>query len=136
MNIQVNQKFQEGVLTFIVSQLQTKEEEKKLREIVQAFDANNDGQLSREELIAGYTQLFNDPEKANKEVDAMIEMVDANGNGLIDYSGIYIYIYIEFLMANANMGEALSNDKLKMAFDAFDMVINNSLLWIRMEEEQ
>ena len=53
----------------MASQFATKEERLKVNEIFKAFDKNNDGVLSREELIAGYTQIYGKYEKAVHEVD-------------------------------------------------------------------
>ncbi len=44
---------QQAALTFIVSQLSTKDEKRELERIFQAMDANSDGKLSRDELIDG-----------------------------------------------------------------------------------
>ena len=71
----------------MVTHMQEKDEEAHLLQIFQAFDSNKDGQLSREELIAGYSQLFGDELMAEIEVDRIIEQVDVNHNGLVDYSG-------------------------------------------------
>ena len=85
----------------MVSTMQEKEEEGRLLEIFQAFDSDKDGQLSKEELIEGYTQLFGDSLLAVVEVDRIIEQVDISHNGLIDYSGIfYFYTYIFYRVFN------------------------------------
>ena len=65
----------------------SKKEKEKLRKTFTALDKNADGRLSREELIEGYTNLYGDPERAAKEVDLIIESVDVDHNGYIDYSG-------------------------------------------------
>ena len=65
----------------------SKKEKEKLRKTFTALDKNADGRLSREELIEGYTNLYGDAERAAKEVDFIIESVDVDHNGYIDYSG-------------------------------------------------
>ena len=76
-------------MAFMVSTMQDKEEEEKLLKIFQAFDSDKDGQLSKEELMEGYKQLFGVEYMAEAEVDRIIDQVDINHNGLIDYSGTY-----------------------------------------------
>ena len=53
------------------------------------MDTNNDGKLSREELLSGYKRIM-DPEEAEIEVTRVMEIVDADGSGHIDYSGKFI----------------------------------------------
>ena len=50
------------------------------------MDKNSDGRLSREELIEGYTTIYNDQEKAAREVDKIMAQVDDEKTGFIDYS--------------------------------------------------
>ena len=109
----------------MVAQMQDKEEETRLRNVFQAFDSNKDGQLSREDLIEGYCQLFGNLEIAELEVDRIIQQVDVNQNGLIDYSGniLYYLLLLEFLVANANLKNLLSQKKLKVVFSELDLVI-------------
>jgi len=73
---------------YMVTQLMSKKEKDKLQETFKALDTNADGKLSREELIEGYKQLYGSVEQAIKEVDIIMENVDADKNGFIDYSGI------------------------------------------------
>ena len=55
------------------SQFGNREEKNKLNEIFKAFDENNDGILSREELIQGYMQLNYDINQAIIEVDRILK---------------------------------------------------------------
>lgn len=50
---QASQKLQEATWIFLVNYLSTKEEKQELLKSFQALDTNGDGQLSKEELIAG-----------------------------------------------------------------------------------
>ena len=75
-------------MSYLANQLSTQDEKQKLTEIFKAFDKNNDGVLSRNELIQGYTKLYGSAERATLEVDNILEKVDLNKNGAIDYSGI------------------------------------------------
>ena len=86
---------QQTVLSYFAAQLFNKEREEELKKIFISFDTNGDGQLDKEELIDGYEKVFNDRKLAEDEVDRIIEEIDIDGNGVIDYTGIiYIYIHI------------------------------------------
>ena len=56
----------------MATQFASKEERSKLNEIFKAFDKNNDGVLSREELVAGYTLMYGSQERAAHEVDQIL----------------------------------------------------------------
>mgnify|MGYP000945054374 CR=1 FL=1 len=84
----------------MVQQLATKEEKNELLEIFQQLDTNGDGQLSRDELIKGYSINSNLPfqqvlgyektmgrAQAEAEVDNIMKTLDTNNSGSIDYSG-------------------------------------------------
>lgn len=43
--------------------------------------------LSKDELIKGYTQLYGSVDRATLEVENILDKVDFNKNGSIDYSG-------------------------------------------------
>lgn len=85
------------------------------------MDLNNDGKLSREELILGYRKVLNEAD-AEEEVDRIMTAVDTNDSGAIDYSGkIYLkYNIIEFVMATINRDTLMEQDRLEMAFRMFD----------------
>ena len=104
--------------------MQSSEDEKLLREVFQEFDINKDGQISKDELVLGYTQLFSDREMAIVQANRILEKFDINRNGLLDYSGIiYIYIYIiEFIMANVKTNKLFGEKELEAAFRLYDLV--------------
>jgi calcium-dependent protein kinase len=91
-------------MSFLATQLSNKEEKAKLTEIFKSFDKNHDGILSKDELIQGYAQLYGSADRALIEVELILQRVDINGNGTIDYS--------EFLAANLSLSELLTNEKL------------------------
>ena len=66
----------------------SKSEKEKLQHTFMALDKNADGKLSREELIQGYKEMYDNPEDAIREVDNIMRNVDVDHNGYIDYSGI------------------------------------------------
>ena len=50
------------------------------------MDLNGDGQLAKEELIQGYKKILNSSEPG-EEVEKIMQMVDNNNSGTIDYTG-------------------------------------------------
>jgi calcium-dependent protein kinase len=76
-----------------------------------AFDENGDGKLSKEELIKGYTSLVGE-QRAHEEVNRIMEAVDADESGFIDYS--------EFVSASLSRNQLLNKANLQRAFSAFD----------------
>jgi calcium-dependent protein kinase len=69
-----------------------KKEKEELQETFTALDKNADGKLSREELIEGYKKIHGSEGKAKEEVDIIMNNVDADHNGYIDYSGKLRYL--------------------------------------------
>lgn len=61
-----------------------------MRIAFQKLDLNHDGQLSREELIAGYEQYFGEAANVELEVDKIMEKVDTDKSGTIDYTEFVI----------------------------------------------
>lgn len=106
-------------MSFMATQLLNKEEKAKLTEIFKSFDKNCDGILSKEELIQGYSMLHGSIDRANIEVEQILARVDINGNGTIDYT--------EFLAANMQLSELLTNEKLQAAFNLFDIDQNGRI---------
>ena len=56
----------------MANQLSNKEEKAKLTEFFKSFDKNNDGILSKQELIQGYTQLYGSVDRATIEVEQIL----------------------------------------------------------------
>lgn len=61
--------------------------------VFKSLDINNDGTLSREELVIGYSKIM-PKEEAEIEIDKIMKNIDFNNNGDIEYS--------EFVMATLN----------------------------------
>lgn len=91
-SFRAERKLQEATWVFLVNYLASKEEKAQLLKIFQSLDLNGDGQLSREELITGYRKMMNEVE-ANEIVNKIMQTVDKNNNGAIDYTGTLNYNY-------------------------------------------
>lgn len=109
-SFRVEQMLQRAVLTYIASQLNNKDEIKKLGNAFRDMDANGDGKLSKEEVIEAYFSSMG-PGKID-DIEAIMKLVDVNNSGYIDYT--------EFIMATAGKESLLSIENLDSAFRAFD----------------
>jgi calcium-dependent protein kinase len=69
--------------------LLTKEEQDEMLEMFKQFDKNGDGQLSKQEIIEGYQKFFG-KSLSVEEADEIMNELDKNKSGYIDYSGIYL----------------------------------------------
>ena len=118
-------KLQHAVLTFISSQLISKEESKKLAENFKRLDKNGDGKLSKEELMEAYETSMG-YEAALEEVEKVMQQVDVNNSGYIDYS--------EFLMASSQKEVLLSKANLDNAFRTFDTDGSGKISAIELKE--
>ncbi len=76
------------------------------------LDADNDGQLSKSELLKGFTKQLGNKKEAEEQVNKIFLMVDQDDNGCIDYT--------EFLQATIDREKFLSKKRLKTAFKMFD----------------
>ncbi len=72
---------------YIATQLIGREEKEELRTAFTALDTNADGKLSREELMTGYTRICGNKDIAEQEVEQIMDKVDIDHNGFIEYSG-------------------------------------------------
>ena len=77
-------------------------------------DTNGDGLLQREELVEAYIKLGKTHMEANTMVMEILEKIDSNDNGNVDFS--------EFLTANLKKHEAIEDMQLMEAFKLFDKV--------------
>lgn len=75
------------------------------------IDKNNNGVLSRDEIIEAYQNLKG-LDFSIKEVEMMIEKADADNSGEIDYN--------EWMMTAVDTSKFLSDQKLEGAFKMFD----------------
>jgi calcium-dependent protein kinase len=118
-------KLQQAALTYIVNNLVSKKEKNKLLEVFQSFDTNKDGVLSKKEILNGYKKIM--PfEDATKEVEKIMNTVDIDGNGTIDYN--------EFVLATINKTKLLDKEKLEQTFKLFDKDGNGFISKEEIEE--
>ena len=103
-------RLEQAAIGVIVNQIVSKEERKELLRQFQDWDKNGDGVLSRKEIIDGYKKTYGTVDE--NEIDNMIHVIDLDGNGVIDYN--------EFLNCAINKDKILSNERLEVAFKAFD----------------
>lgn len=100
-----------ATLTFIGSQLITKEEREEMARVFKNIDLNGDGKLSKDEIKDGY-QIHYGRLISDKEVDQMFDAVDTDQSGYIDYT--------EFVVASMNEKALLTNERLAGAFKMYD----------------
>lgn len=113
-NFHTEQQLQKATITFIVSQLSTKEEREQMQEAFKYIDVDHSGTLSRDELLAGYLQLYgNEIEDIESSVDQIMAQVDVDRSGEIDYN--------EFIAATMSTQLLVSKERLETAFRAFDL---------------
>ena len=105
------QKLQQATLAFIVHNLISKEDTDILRKCFILFDTKGDGHLDKEEMIHGLSLVLS-KEDAKKEVDRIMEIIDVDGNGFIEYE--------EFLRASLDKKKILTTENVKTVFRIFD----------------
>jgi calcium-dependent protein kinase len=110
-NFRANQKLQHATLAFIVHNMTKKEDLEEMRKAFMEFDENGDGRLTKEELIKGLNKVMT-PSEAKKEVERMMELVDTDNNGYIEYE--------EFIRATINKEKLLTEGNMQAAFNMFD----------------
>ncbi|OMJ87537.1 hypothetical protein SteCoe_10712 [Stentor coeruleus] len=104
-------KLKEAFTTFMVSQLDSHSSTKKLEQVFHKIDKNGDGKISYPEL---YEELLKEmsPEIAEEEAKKVMNAVDVDGSGHINYS--------EFLRVNLEQEHLLSRDNIRKTFAYFD----------------
>ena len=85
---QVESVMKKAALSYMAARVLSKKREKKLRNVFESLDQGHRGILSFEDLQEGYISLSNgDRCLANEESKKVIENIDVNKNGSIDYNG-------------------------------------------------
>jgi calcium-dependent protein kinase len=105
-------KLKQATYAFIASQLVLKEEKHRIDELFCALDVNNNGRLSKNDIINGYKDVFGKV-LSEEEVSEMFRRADYDNSGYVEYSA--------FVVATMNEKDLLNNEKLKHAFNMFDV---------------
>ena len=103
-------KFKKLVLAFMVN-LCTAEESKKLKEMFEAIDTNNEGFIDVEELTAAFKSVKID--LSEEKVQEILDNVDILENGKINYT--------EFLMATIDLKTKEGRHRIEEAFNYLDV---------------
>ena len=101
-------KLRKAVLTYIASRLSEKEI-KKIKEVFQSIDVDNDGKLSLEEMKKAIDMSGEPKIEFNEEI---FKSIDTDNSGNIEYT--------EFISACIEKKLYLNEEKLKDAFKLFD----------------
>jgi calcium-dependent protein kinase len=116
-NYSVNSKFLQAVLTFLTYNFAKKDEILVLRKTFRQIDSNNDGIITKEDLLHSY---HNCGVTLNSEdVDSILNQIDTDNNGYVEYE--------EFIKATINKKNLLTESNLKHAFDLFDNDKNGTI---------
>lgn len=109
-NFNTKNKMQKSIYFFLVSHLASKEEKCALINTFKSLDTNNDGELSKDELLSGFRKV--DTNLTEADIEALIERIDNNKSKSIDY--------IEFVAAAIDRKNLLSEDRMLNCFNMFD----------------
>ena len=109
----IKNKLQHAIWIFLVQNLATNDEQKKLMQLFEALDKDGNGMLNKQELISGYKKISNTVDATNA-VEKIMKTVDINQSGSIDY--------MEFVMATMNKRKLLTKKTLEKAFKLIDKV--------------
>ncbi|CAN0879704.1 Calcium-dependent protein kinase 13 [Linum grandiflorum] len=93
----------------VIADFLSGEEIEDIKEMFKKMDSDNDGIISIEELKAG---LRKQSKLAESEVQMLIEAVDTNGKGTLDYS--------EFIAVSLHLQRMANDEHLRKAFSYFD----------------
>eukprot|EP00828_Plagiopyla_frontata_P008040 TRINITY_DN13920_c0_g2_i1.p3 TRINITY_DN13920_c0_g2~~TRINITY_DN13920_c0_g2_i1.p3 ORF type:complete len:209 (-),score=61.01 TRINITY_DN13920_c0_g2_i1:43-669(-) len=111
-NFDAKNKLKTSIMAFIATQIMNSQEQSELRKAFSAMDKDGDGVLDKQEIIDGYFQFYGDKEIAEQIANQLLENVDYNQSGKIDYS--------EFLVSAMAKEKLLSTQKIEQAFQLFD----------------
>ena len=107
-NYAKSNKLRKAVLTYIASRL-SEDDIKKIKEIFQKIDVDNDGKLSYEEMKKAVSLTDEIKIEFNEEI---FKSIDTDNSGCIEYT--------EFISACIEKNIYLNKEKLKEAFKLFD----------------
>lgn len=105
-------KFQQGIITFIIANIEMDDEMKTLSRLFRDLDTNGNGRLTSDELMDGLHKVFG-VDQTTVDGKVVMESMDVDKDGKIDYT--------EFLAAVVNHEKLLNEDTLKAVFKVLDM---------------
>ena len=109
-NFRIKQQFKKIVLRYLLSTL-NESELKKYKRAFYAIDFKHNGTISKEELIKAFE--IGKIEITNENIDFVFKLCDENRKGSLDYT--------DFLMCAYDKNYLLTEKKLEMAFQYFDV---------------
>ncbi|GLT89417.1 hypothetical protein SLE2022_073980 [Rubroshorea leprosula] len=105
----------------VIAEFLSSEEVEDIKEMFKKMDTDNDGVVSIEELKAGLKNFGS--QLVESEAQMLIEAVDANGKGKLDYG--------EFVAVSLHLQRMANDEHLRKAFSYFD---NNGNGYIEPDE--
>ena len=106
------QEWKKALIAFVIRRILPEEQVKARADLFKSLDLNGDGYVSAEELAASLGSIL-PAEQANSESKQILSCVDANKNGLIDFS--------EFLTASFDEQTVLSRENRSEVFRCLDL---------------
>lgn len=103
-------KMQQSIYMFLVNQMTSKEEKAQLIKIFKSLDTNNDGVLSKDELLEGFKKI--NSQFTEVDICNIMDRIDNNKSKAIDYT--------EFIAAAVDRRNLLSDEKMQTCFNLFD----------------
>lgn len=116
-NYSVNSKFLQAVLTFLTYNFAKKDEIFLLRKSFRQIDINNDGRISKEELLLSYQKCG--VSLNSQQLDNILIQIDNDHSGYVEYE--------EFIKATVNKKNLFTERNLKHAFNLFDHDKNGTI---------
>jgi calcium-dependent protein kinase len=84
-SFRADQALKQATLSYIASQLVSKQEKEKMASLFKNFDKNSDGKLDKAEIQIGYEQ-YQGKCFAEEEIDEIFSRIDIDNSGYIDYT--------------------------------------------------
>lgn len=111
-------------MSYISSQLVTKDELNQAEKVFRELDINNDGKLDKSELVKGLKPTYGD--LTEQEVEKIFKAADLDGSGQIDIS--------EWKAATTGLKRVVTEDRLRSAFEFFDKDRSGSISVAELKE--
>lgn len=115
---QINSKFQQMVIAFIVHNIPENEDIRDVLKIFRQFNTSDNGKLTKEELRNGLG-LYMDNSLVNKRINDLFLMLDSANNGYLEFE--------EFLRACLDKKQLFTNDLLAYAFNFINKDNSNKI---------